>query len=255
MGTLASRENSNNEYKLASLKDSIKLAAIVQAYPQAWTTVDSTYDKLTKVVIKDGVTNVGKYAFSKYSKLKTVVLPESVDTIGQLAFSRCSALTNINLSNVKNIENQSFKECTSLSRLELTNCENLSASAFGDCTGLIRANLPKVKQLTFSFRGCSSLQELTISENCTSIDRNVLSLCNSMTSFYVPSSVRTIGEDAFVTTGNNITIKIDKNDGEISGAPWIGNGDYSYTEVNSNDNYNLVIEWKNAKHYYRYESI
>lgn len=114
MGFLANTGNGNNEYKLASIKESIKLAGYRPFSPQAWRTVNSTYDKLTKVVIKDGVTNVGEFAFRGYSKLKIVVLPESVDTIESYAFYGCSSLTDIDLSNVETIKNDALYGCTSL---------------------------------------------------------------------------------------------------------------------------------------------
>ena len=47
---------------------------------------------ITKLVITDGVTNIGKYAFMKCEKLTSVTIPESVTSIGGYAFYRCSNL-------------------------------------------------------------------------------------------------------------------------------------------------------------------
>ena len=39
-------------------------------------------EKITRVVIQDGVTSVGAKSFKNYTNLKTVVLPASITKIG-----------------------------------------------------------------------------------------------------------------------------------------------------------------------------
>ena len=51
-------------------------------------------DKVKKVVIEDGVTNIGINAFS-YTALTSVTIPNSVTSIGDYAFGGCSDLTSI----------------------------------------------------------------------------------------------------------------------------------------------------------------
>ena len=43
-------------------------------------------EKITRVVIQDGVTSVGAKSFKNYTNLKTVVLPASITKIGQDSF-------------------------------------------------------------------------------------------------------------------------------------------------------------------------
>ena len=52
-------------------------------------------DKIEKVVIKDGVTNIGSYAFYYCENLTSVKIPDSVTSIGMFAFSSCKALSSI----------------------------------------------------------------------------------------------------------------------------------------------------------------
>ena len=48
-----------------------------------------SYDDLTRVIIGNGVTTIGKNAFIGRSSLTSVNIPNSVTTIGQAAFTFC----------------------------------------------------------------------------------------------------------------------------------------------------------------------
>lgn len=41
------------------------------------------------VIIPDGVTAIGDYAFCWYSKLNSIIIPDSVISIGEYAFAYC----------------------------------------------------------------------------------------------------------------------------------------------------------------------
>ncbi|MBQ4450411.1 MAG: leucine-rich repeat domain-containing protein [Prevotella sp.] len=51
--------------------------------------------EIKKVVIADGVTNIGNFAFDICNNLTSVTIPNSVTSIGNFAFYDCSALTSI----------------------------------------------------------------------------------------------------------------------------------------------------------------
>jgi hypothetical protein len=50
---------------------------------------------IKKVIIKDGVTTVGNWAFSRCFSLASITIPDSVTSIGNWAFSGCSGLTKV----------------------------------------------------------------------------------------------------------------------------------------------------------------
>ena len=52
-------------------------------------------ENIIKVVIQDGVTSIGEYAFWKCSSLTSIEIPESVTSIGESAFTGCTGLESI----------------------------------------------------------------------------------------------------------------------------------------------------------------
>jgi hypothetical protein len=61
-------------------------------------------DRITRVVITDGVQSIAPLAFYDCKKLTRIVVPNGVTSIGQSAFGNCSALKNITLpSSIKQL--------------------------------------------------------------------------------------------------------------------------------------------------------
>lgn len=91
--------------------------------------------KIKKVEIKDGVTNIGAYAFSSFSGLTSIEIPNSVTSIGNSAFDGCSSLTQINIPNsVTSIGNYTFKGCSSLTQIKIPNSvTSIGENAFSYC--------------------------------------------------------------------------------------------------------------------------
>ncbi len=50
---------------------------------------------IRSLVIKDGVTSIGSYAFADCSNLRNTVVPESVESVGESAFANCSSMGRI----------------------------------------------------------------------------------------------------------------------------------------------------------------
>ena len=74
--------------------------------------------KIDKVIIEEGVTTIGKNAFSGCIRLSEVQIPKTVKTIGTDAFMDCNTLRQIALPNgVKNVLPFAFHKCPQLGQV------------------------------------------------------------------------------------------------------------------------------------------
>jgi len=93
---------------------------------------------IRKVVIKDGVTNIGNYAFSGCESITSITIPNSVTNIGRYAFYLCTGLTSISLPNsVTSIGHDAFSNCKNLKSITIPNSvTSIGILAFSNCTSL-----------------------------------------------------------------------------------------------------------------------
>jgi len=137
---------------------------------------------IRKVVIENGVTSIGKWAFCDCSNLTSVTIPNSVVLIWDWAFAGCSSLTGVTIPNPNAF---------------------IGEIAFGNCSGLKSITIPKntVYINKFSFSGCSSLTGIVIPDKVTDIIMYAFSDCTNLSYAVIPSSVTNIGPFAFDDCG------------------------------------------------------
>ena len=90
----------------------------------------SQKNEITSVVIGDGVTGIGKYAFYEHSHLASVTIGNSLETIGIWAFKKCSMTSVTFPASVKSIGNSSFLECNNLTSVTLNSNPQIQPNAF-----------------------------------------------------------------------------------------------------------------------------
>ena len=172
---------------------------------------------IRSVVIEEGVTSVGDYAFynigteSTGSMMSHIQLPSTVKRIGKSAFYCCEQLTDINLpEGLKAIGESAFSECGQLTEINLPEgLESLGKEAFDSCRNLSRVDVPDgIKTIgNFTFAYCEKLSEVRLSDNLESLGDDAFTGCKALESLTLPLRLKTIGDGAFFGSGlKEITI-------------------------------------------------
>ncbi len=77
-------------------------------------------DQIFHVVVEEGITEIGQYAFAYLDKAETITLPESTENVRVYAFLDCTSLTEFTFpENVKEFYGDAFLHCNSLKRLTM----------------------------------------------------------------------------------------------------------------------------------------
>lgn len=124
--------------------------------------------------------------------------------IGYDAFGRCENLISATFKKVTKIGDSAFYSCSSLESISLPEVKEIEKSAFQYC-GLKSISMPKIEVLS---NGSDWWGILT---------------CCPMTTINIPSSIKSIGKNAFKNS-NLTTITIDRKADAISGSPWGATG-------------------------------
>ena len=154
---------------------------------------------LRKVKIPNGVTSIGESAFSGCSLGDGVTIPKSVTSIGNSAFAGCEYLTSIVIpDSVTSIGDSAFYHCSKLRRVTISDgVMSIGKKAFGECYNLKNVTIPdSVASIgDAAFYGCRGLMD----DSGLVIIRHVLYYCEiGATSVIIPDDVTSIGESAFL---------------------------------------------------------
>ena len=123
---------------------------------------------LTSVIIPEGVTSIGDWAFRSCPALTSISIPASVTSIGEGAFYACSNLEHITVQE-----------------------SNAYYKAVNDC--LIE------KATDTLLQGCKNS---VIPDDIKGIGKDAFAFCDNLTSVVIPNSVTSIGEHAFYACSN-----------------------------------------------------
>ncbi|MFI3142461.1 MAG: leucine-rich repeat protein, partial [Clostridia bacterium] len=121
------------------------------------------------VVIQDGVTSIGDYAFYWFTSLTSVTMADSVESIGDQAFYNCTSLKTLTIGDgVTTIGTDAFAVCTALTTVTLgDSVEVIDAGAFSWCSALTTITIPASTTLIGenAFYSCDSLKTVNYAVN------------------------------------------------------------------------------------------
>ena len=183
--------------------------------------------KIEKVVIEEGVTNIGNDAFSDCRSLTSVTIPNTVVKIGNAAFIGCVNLVSITIPNsVTSIGASAFSYCQSLASITIPkSVTNIEPGIASNCPNLISITVEEGNKNYDSRNNCNAIIETetnnlilgckntVIPNSVKRIEESAFWGCSELTSIEIPNSVTSIGEWAFawcsslssVTIPNSIT--------------------------------------------------
>lgn len=165
----------------------------------------------TRLVIPEGVTSIGSYAFNCCKTLTDISVPDSVSTVGKRAFA-ASALESMVFgedSQLTEIAEFCFYSCKNLQYVSLPDgITSIGRAAFGECTSLTsvgsigsNASVEWPEHITIisdrAFENCYNISSVEIPTYVTSIGASAFAVCTSLTEIYIPANVESIGRLAF----------------------------------------------------------
>ena len=174
---------------------------------------DGSRSRVKSVVIADGVTSIGEYAFYYCKSLTSMTIPDSVTSISSSTFASCTSLTSVTIPNsVTSIGEYAFYYCKSLTSVTIPgSVTSIGLYAFASCTSLTgiwvaegnshyandASGVLFNKDKTTLVQCPGAFAAYTIPDSVTSIGDNTFDHCTSLTSVTIPDGVTSIGWRAF----------------------------------------------------------
>jgi len=156
---------------------------------------------ITKVIVEEGVTNIGQNAFDGYSALVEALLPTTVEVIGYSAFYGCSKLASVEAPDgLPTISSYAFFQCSALGSVVLgDDAQGVGYYAFYQCTALTSVTLSdSVTYITDkAFYECGNLEQVEMGNGVQSIGHQAFYRCGKLGAIRLPSGATYIGMEAF----------------------------------------------------------
>ena len=183
----------------------------------------------TKLVLNEGITYIGYYAFQQAEFTGSLTLPESLTSIGSFAFDGCDGFTGTLVlpEGLTSVGGYAFWDCKGFTGdlILPESLTNIGWGAFQSCSGLTSVTIPKsVKEiLGAAFSDCSSLSNIIVNGN-TSYDAadgvlfnkdHTTLLCypagKENTAYEIPEGVTKINNSAFSGCSNLDSVTIPRS--------------------------------------------
>ena len=172
--------------------------------------------EITDLVIPEGVTRIGPYAFVRCEGIKSVKFPSTLTSIGSNAFYQ-SGLESVAIPpTINKIEEYTFSGCANLKSVTIPEgVDTIGFSAFTHCA-IESLTLPStIRSMAQSFYGNDKLTSLTLTDGITTVNQSFYG-CNALKEVHIPGSVK-LGSNDFRGCENLETVTIGEGVEEITG--------------------------------------
>ena len=148
-----------------------------------------------RIVIPEGVYEIGDYAFAGLMGLEEIVLPDTIRTMGAACLSY-TALKHVTLpAQLQEVPDGLLTACTALESVVLPQgIWRIGEDAFEECTSLREITIPGSAALIgeCAFWGCTALTRVTLMEGVAEIDGAAFGDCTALTEITFPASLTEI---------------------------------------------------------------
>lgn len=155
-------------------------------------------EKLSVVLLPDGMTEIASGAFDGCKALSILSIPDDVTSVGSYAFKDCKALTSIALpAGVTAINDHSFMGCSSLQYVTVNGViTSVGAHAFDGCDQLTEFDLSNATTIgDYAFNECYAITDIALDSAITVGDCAFSGV--SVSALVIPTRVTSVGARAF----------------------------------------------------------
>ena len=189
-----------------------------------WCNADLGYNySVSAIVVEEGITAIGAYAFSYMEGAGSVTLPDTLETIGSYAFAAMASLGTITIpQNVSSIGEGAFAYCDRLSAISVaegngtyetdgialytTDGGTLLCYPSGRTASSYTVKDGTLEIAPYAFLGGGQtdgltqdyLTSVTLPDSVETIRHDAFAYCAVLTEINLPEGLYTIGEDAFL---------------------------------------------------------
>ena len=200
---------------------------------------------IKKVVVQEGVTTIGSYAFANLSYVTSVTIPSSITSIGAHAFEKCrlggavtlpegltaigdfafsgSGMASLTLpESLRTIGGAAFEKSPLKTLTIPGGVTSIGNGAFSN-SHLTSIQLPDGAQLgAMLFYQCYELTDVTLPADLTVIGDSMFENCTKLTHVTIPSGVTRIEREAFTMCGALEEIRLPEGVESIGGIAFSG---------------------------------
>ena len=171
-------------------------------------------NKMSIVVMEDGITDIGEYAFAECTDLTGITFPVTLKNIGNYAFYKSKLSANITLpQKVMTIGTYAFSGVSALSEVSMPDSvQTIGTKAFDSNVSVtIYYRLGEI--CNDLFKG-QLVKGIFVGDEIYSIGNNAFANCTNLAELSLPDTISTVGSGCFASS-NNIVLTIRTVDGKI----------------------------------------